>query len=200
VVVLLCAAVDGAARLDRWVTAARQRRAGQETAATRADGETAGTDVQAPAASASGGAGRVSLACAAAMCIVAVGLVPVFAFRNALNASFYHRNARQVAAARADAHVPDGVTVEATNYLGPALSARDTVLLWNGAGDSPLRPPWVVADVARKAFTFSSVQQQRQRVAWLERTGYQVVFQRRGYVVLHHVGGPSASTTGRSGG
>jgi uncharacterized membrane protein len=200
VVVLLCAAVDGAARLDRWVTAARQRRAGREAAERPADGEAAGTDAQAPAGPASGGAGRVSLACAVAMCIVAVGLVPVFAFRNALNPSFYHRNARQIAAARADAHVPDGVTVEATNYLGPALSARDTVLLWNGAGDSPLRPPWVVADVARKAFTFTSVQQQRQRVAWLERTGYQVVFQRRGYVVLHHVSGPGASSTGQSGG
>jgi uncharacterized membrane protein len=200
VVVLLCAAVDGAARLDRWVTAARQRRAGREAAERPADGEAAGTDAKGPAGPASGGAGRVSLACAVAMCIVAVGLVPVFAFRNALNPSFYHRNARQIAAARADAHVPDGVTVEATNYLGPALSARDTVLLWNGAGDSPLRPPWVVADVARKAFTFTSVQQQRQRVAWLERTGYQVVFQRRGYVVLHHVSGPGASSTGQSGG
>ena len=226
VVVLVCAAVDGAARLDRWVTRARQR-SGPAVAGSPADGAVAGspavgavagspadgavagervrtrgaaagTALQAPAR---GNAGTVSLACAAALCIVAVCLVPLFHFRAALHPSFFQRNARMNAAAAADAHVPDGVTVEAVNYLGPALSARDTVLLWDGDGSSPLRPPWVVADTARRQFTFSTRKEQRERIAFLKRTGYQVVFQQRGYIVLHRAGGQaSAGTSGRPAG
>jgi uncharacterized membrane protein len=207
VVILVCAAVDGAARLDRWVVRARARSGsapeGGGPGSPHSPAPTGAAPARAavsPAGSAGRGAGRVALGCAVAMCAVAVGLVPVFAFRAALTPQFFHRDARMTAAAAADAHVPDGVTVEAVNYLGPALSARDTVLLWNGAGDSPLRPPWVVADVSRKAFTFSSVIQQRERVALLERTGYRVVFHRRGYVVLQRAGAASASNSGRSGG
>jgi hypothetical protein len=136
-----------------------------------------------------------------AMCVVAVCLVPLFHFRAALHPSFFQRNARMNAAAAAVAHVPSGVTVEAVNYLGPALSARDTVLLWDGDGSSPLRPPWVVADTAKRQFTFSSREQQRERIAFLKRTGYQVVFKRRGYVVLHRTSGQAgAGTSGGSAG
>ena len=85
--------------------------------------------------------------------------------------------------------LPDGVTVEAVDHLGPQLSARDTVLLWDGDGSSPLFPPWVVADVAKREFTFATRAQQVRRVALLERSGYQVVFKRRGYIVLHRTGG-----------
>jgi len=193
VVVLVCAAVDGAARLDRWVTRARQRPA----PAIEGAGDRAGRPAGAGRAGGSGGI--VALGCAVAMCVVAVCLVPVFHFRAALHPSFFQRNARMNAAAAAVAHVPSGVTVEAVNYLGPALSARDTVLLWDGDGSSPLRPPWVVADTAKRQFTFSTRGQQRERVALLERTGYQVVFKRRGYVVLHRIGGQAnARTSGGS--
>ena len=217
VVILVCAAVDGAARLDRWVAA--RRRAGPAAAGSPADGaagpgvagQAAAGDAAAGEAAAEEAAGKaagqarpqvgpVGLGCALAMCVVAVCLVPVFAFGAALHPSFYHRDAQMRAAAAADAHVPDGVIVEAANQLGPQLSARDTVLLWNGAGQSPLRPPWVVADTARRQLSFGSLGQQRERVAYLERTGYQVVFQQRGYVVLHRVGGPpSASISGPTG-
>src|SRR5215471_17147716 len=156
VVVLVCAAVDGAVRLDRSPLLARWR-----------------------------SGGTVGLACAAAMCAVALFLVPHFAFKNAFHPSFYQRDARMNAAAAADAHVPDGVTVEAVDHLGPQLSARDTVLLWDGYGSSPLFPPWVVAGVAKREFTFDSLEQQATRVALLERSGYRVVFKRRGYIVLH---------------
>jgi hypothetical protein len=82
--------------------------------------------------------------------------------------------------------VPGGVTVEAVNPLGPQLSGRDTVLLWDGDGKhGPLRSPWVVADVARPEFTFTGVSQQRQDVALLLHNGYRIVFERDGYVVLH---------------
>ena len=143
------------------------------------------------------GAGVVALGCAVAMCALAVCLVPQFHFRAALHPSFFQRDARMNAAAAAVAHVPSGVTVEAVNYLGPALSARDTVLLWDGDGSSPLRPPWVVADTAKRQFTFSNRGQQRKRVAFLKRTGYRVVFRERGYIVLR---APSAGTSGRAAG
>jgi hypothetical protein len=92
------------------------------------------------------------------------------------------------AAAAAVAVVPSGVTVQAVNNLGPQLSGRDTVLLWDGDGKhGPLRPPWVIADVARLEFTFSSVAQQKQSVGVLLRSGYRTVFERDGYVVLHRV-------------
>ena len=81
------------------------------------------------------------------MIAVALALVPRFAFGVALQPSFYHRTFHERAEAAAAAAVPPGVTVEATNYLGPHLSGRDTVLLWDGDGTTPRFSPWVVADV-----------------------------------------------------
>jgi uncharacterized membrane protein len=182
VIILVFAAVDGAARLGRWSAEVREyitdRRSRPGVAPT----------VPAPGP----GPGRrrtgtVTLACSVAMIAVAVGLVPRFAFGAALHPSFYH-HPRMYAAAAADAAVPSGVTVEAVNSLGPQLSGRDTVLLWDGDGKTPRFAPWVVADVRRREFTFPSVQDQRRRVALLESRGYQVTFQRKGYVVLHAPG------------
>jgi hypothetical protein len=202
VIVLACAAVDGAARLDRWVTAVRQRRAGADSppAVPAADGT-----VPVPAADGAAppragrpparrGAGTVALICAAAMCAVAVFLVPRFAFGPALHSSFYHRNGEMRAIAAADAVVPSGVIVAAVNNAGSQLSGRDTVVLWDGDGGTPpLLAPWVVANIRNQQFTFHNVGEQKQRVAFLERHGYQVVFLRHGYVVLHRAGSPGAS-------
>jgi hypothetical protein len=105
------------------------------------------------------------------------------------------------AAAAAVAVVPSGVTVEATNFLGPNLSGRDTVLLWDGEGGTPpMLAPWVVANVRQRQFTFSSVAEQKQHVARLERNGYQVVFRRDGYLVLHRAGSGSATGPPATGG
>ncbi len=170
VVVLICAAVDGAARLDRTMLARRHE------AARR--GETGGATPW-----------TVALVGAAAMCAVAVVLVPKFAFGAALRPSFYRQDAQTRAEAAAVAAVPSGVTVEAVNNLGPNLSARDTVLLWDGDGGTPaLGSPWVIANVRQLQFTFTSVREQKQRVALLERNGYTVVFSRQGYLVLHRAG------------
>lgn len=176
VIILVLAAVDGAARLGRW-----SAEVGEYITDRRSR----------PGAAAPAGspahrlAGTVTLACSVAMMAVAVGLVPRFAFGAALHPSFFHRDARMDAAAAADAAVPSGVTVEAVNSLGPQLSGRDTVLLWDGDGETPRFPPWVVADVRRREFTFASVREERSRFTHLKRRGYQVVFRRDGYVVLH---------------
>jgi uncharacterized membrane protein len=175
VIVLACGAVDGAARLDRWVTRARQGRA------------LAGTSPRAGRS-----AGTMTLAAAAAICVVSVYVVPRFALGPALHPSFYHRTARETTAAAAVAAVPSGVTVEAVNHLGPQLSSRDTVLLWDGNGGSPLYPPWVLASMAGRQFTFHTVKQQEQRIALLRKHGYQTVFERGGFIVLHS---PDVSTS-----
>jgi uncharacterized membrane protein len=236
VVVLVCAAVDGAARLDRWVAWARQRLAARNataaTAATAAPAskpaslataDTATPDGSAPpdqatagtvAATASDapeqapagrkprlawarrlvtplpdGGGAVALFCAAALCLVGLYLVPKFAYEPALHPSFYHRTANMKAAAAADATVPSGVDVEAVPFLGSQLSPRDTVALWDGDGGTPaMWAPWVVANIRQKQFSWHTVAEQKQRVAFLEQHGYQVVFKRKGYVVLHRAG------------
>jgi uncharacterized membrane protein len=179
VIILVFAAVDGAARLDRWSAevrayfAARRGRPGTASPGPGAGHRPTGT---------------VALACSVAMIAVAIGLVPRFAFGAALHPSFYHRDAWARAEAAAAAAVPRGVTVEAVNYVGPHLSGRDTVLLWDGDGQTPVFSPWVVADVRHREFTFPSRRAERQRVALLEKHGYQVTFRRDGLVVLHAPG------------
>jgi uncharacterized membrane protein len=179
VIILVFAAVDGAARLDRW-----SAEVGEYFAARRGRPGTA----SAGAGAAHRPAGTVALACSIAMIAVAIGLIPRFAFGAALHPSFYHRTAWVRAEAAAAAAVPRGVTVEAVNYVGPHLSGRDTVLLWDGDGQTPVFSPWVVADVRHREFTFPSRRAERQRVALLEKHGYQVTFQRDGLVVLHAPG------------
>jgi uncharacterized membrane protein len=217
VIVIAFAAVDGAARFDRQLTAWRMRRAGraaladQAAAEAPADGapaeDDARPDVQPDAqpevqrgparVPAPAGQWALALVCAMAMCAVAIALIPRFSFDIALRPSFYHRTALMKAAAAADAAVPSGVTVAAANYLGPQLSGRDTVLLWDGDGGTPpYGAPWVVADVARPVFTFKSLTEQKQRVAQLESHGYKVVFSRDGYLVLHRPGPPTGSLSG----
>jgi uncharacterized membrane protein len=198
VVILACAAVDGAARLDRAWQARERRRAGPEHSGAAGDAAAEGGGTAAPggpAPASSWRAGPVGLACAAAMCAVAVVVVPHFAFGAALRPSFYHRDAQMNAAAAADAVVPGGVSVQAVNNLGPQLSARDTVLLWDGDGGTPpLGSPWIVANVRQLQFTFYSLREQRKRIALLEHSGYRVVFQRDGYVVLHRVGSQAGAS------
>ncbi|NUR87092.1 MAG: DUF2079 domain-containing protein [Nonomuraea sp.] len=150
VVILLCAGVDGLARLLRW--------------AGRADDK------------------GLRLAWAAAVCAIALTLVPKFALDQLYHPAFY-KEPRAEAAAEAVSKVPSGVTVEAPNTLGPALTSRTTVLLWSATRRGT---PWIVADTGRWDFPFASPQDQVNRVAELENEGYTKVYEREGYVVLHH--------------
>lgn len=119
---------------------------------------------------------------AAAVCVIAVAVLPKFAFASLLHTSWYDGGPRTGAARAVIDRVPDGVLVEASNYLGPHLSGRDRVLLWD---TTPRYAPWVVGDVEGRHFPFPSLEEQRERVRHLLANGYQVVFERDGYVVLH---------------
>jgi uncharacterized membrane protein len=114
-----------------------------------------------------------------------LALLPHFAFKRLFEPGFYHRDARARAAAALLPAVPTGALVEATNTMGPGLSARARVLLWDGR---PRWAPWVVADTGMVTFPFPSVGAQRDRVRILLRSGYSVVRQRDGYMVLNRPG------------
>jgi hypothetical protein len=75
------------------------------------------------------------------------------------------------------------VTVDAPQLLGPQLSGRDTVLLWGPAAASA-SAPWIVAQT-HWTFPFTSLAGQRAQLARLEQDGYQVIFGRGDYLVLH---------------
>ncbi|MEU9023544.1 DUF2079 domain-containing protein [Actinomadura sp. NPDC048394] len=163
VAALVLAAVDGAARLRRnaWLRS-RVRRLGR-----------LGHRL---------GAAWVP---AAGLLAAAIVTVPFFAFGDLGDPALYSRNERASAAAAAVAKVPDGALVEVANGVGPALSGRTRVLLWDW---QPRDAPWVVADVERRTFPFPSVAEQQRRVALLTASGYLEVFARDGYVVLHRAG------------
>ena len=73
--------------------------------------------------------------------------------------------------------------------IGPHLSARDTVVLWDGDGGTPpLLAPWVIANVTQVQFSFNSIGQEIKSVLFLEHHGYKIVFSRDGYLVLHRGG------------
>src|SRR5690242_1112383 len=174
VMILCCAAVDGAARLqrhwparwDRWLTYPFGR----------------------PAWLRRGGAAwPAATLWAAAICAAALVYLPSSPFGPLLKPGFYGTNARMRAAAAAVAHVPAGVEVEASNNIGPALSGRDTVLLLDG---TPRWAPWVVGDTIGLDFPFCTPSQQAQEVAYLRAHGYAQVFADDGYVVLHRPADP----------
>jgi uncharacterized membrane protein len=173
VMMLCCAAVDGAARLSRhwparwdgWLTYPFRR-----PGWLRRPGP-AGPRAWPPAT-----------LWAAAICAAALVYVPSSPFGQLLHPNFYGVNARMRAAAAAVAHVPAGVEVEASNNIGPRLSGRDTVLLLDG---TPRWAPWVVGDTTGLDFPFCTPRQQAQEVAYLRAHGYTQVFAADGYVVLH---------------
>ncbi|HEX5407744.1 MAG TPA: DUF2079 domain-containing protein [Pseudonocardiaceae bacterium] len=159
VVPLLCAGVDAVARVRRW--SARGR----------------------PVVRLAGA--RLGVLWVVAVLVIAVSTVHDFAFDQLLHGSSWQRTAAVRAEAGAVARVPSGVTVEAANPLGPRLTSRTTVVLWD---ELPRWAPWVVADTANQVFPFCSVAAQQARVDYLTGHGYRIVYSVAGYVVLHHPG------------
>lgn len=124
----------------------------------------------------------VKLAWSAGVLVVALTLVPKFALDQLYHPAFYKGDeVKSAAAAEALTKIPDGVTVEAVNSLGPALTGRTTVLLWTG---KPLDAPWLIADIARWEYPFGSPDDQRAQVEARLAQGYTKVFERDGIVVL----------------
>lgn len=153
VAVLVLAAADGAARLRGRARIARGR------------------------------LGRLpSAAPMAGILALTVACVPFFAYRHLADPALWRPNERARAASAAVARIPDGALVEAANGLGPALTSRARVLLWD---DRSHGAPWVIAQVERLEFPFGSLAEQRQRVERLKAVGYWEVFRRDGYIVLH---------------
>ncbi len=168
VMILVLAAVDGAARIQRhWparLTLDLRLALGR------------------PGQAIPGLIRRPATVWAAAVCVAAVAYFPFSPFGQLLHPKFYMVNARMRAAAQAIARVPSGVEVEAADNLGPRLSGRDTVLLLDG---TPRWAPWVVADTKGLDFPFCTPAQQAQEVSYLEAHGYRLIFTDDGYVVLH---------------
>ncbi|RFS85809.1 DUF2079 domain-containing protein [Actinomadura spongiicola] len=119
---------------------------------------------------------------AAAILSAMVICVPFFAYRHLADPALWKPNERSRAAAAAAAKIPDGALVEAANGVGPALSHRARVMLWDQRSRGA---PWVVAYVARLEFPFGSVADQRRRVEELAAEGYREVFRQDGYIVLY---------------
>jgi uncharacterized membrane protein len=193
VMMLCCAAVDGAARLqrrwperwDRWLprwpggtTHRSAARGGRPSRTPPRPPLPGGNDSPGPPRPPLGPA----TLWAAAICAAALVYFPSSPFGSLLHPGFYGVNARVRAAAAAVAHVPAGVEVEAANNIGPRLSGRDTVLLLDG---TPRWAPWVVGDTIGLDFPFCSPSQQAQEVAYLRAHGYSLVFAGDGYIVLH---------------
>ncbi len=184
VMMLCCAAVDGAARL---AVLARGDDPPQTPPAHGGAVLARGDDPpQTPFR------GLASLGCrlfrrpatlwAAAICVAALVYFPSSPLGSLLHPGFYGVNARVRAAAAAIAHVPAGVEVEAANNIGPRLAGRDTVLLLDG---TPRWAPWVVGDTTGLDFPFCSPSQQAAELAYLQAHGYSLVFADDGYLVLH---------------
>ncbi len=201
VMVLVLAAVDGAARIQRLtrvgITSGRPwprigRRPGDvppqlpgsmPAAATPVPASETSARTQPPAPVGRAARWQVPLAFvwAVAICIAAVAALPASPLGQLLHPRFYTVNARIEAAAVAASMVPDGALVEATDYVGPHLSGRADVLLLDG---TPRWAPWVVADTRGLDFPFCSPAQQAALVSYLQANGYTRVFSRDGYVVL----------------
>jgi uncharacterized membrane protein len=171
--VLVVAAADGGSRLAGWLSRPRTSRPhpyadNSKWLRVRMTGS------------------RGLVAVAAATCAAAIAVAPRFALASLATPGFYTGTSQTAAETAADAQVPGGVTVDAPQLLGPQLSGRDTVLLW-GPSSPSASAPWIVAQT-HWTFPFKTLTGQRAEIRGLEQHGYQVVFRRGAYLVLHRAG------------
>ena len=220
IIPIVLGAVDGAARLQRWINASWR----ESDSAVPLNGLTASPVMaEAPAspngstASPSGSTtmsprgsavllsglrrginlGRRNVAFGAAILfgVLALYTVPKFSLQAAFHYGFYVHSKKNAAAERAISLVPDGVTVQAPNRIGPHLSGRDTVLLWDGNGHTPIFTQWVIASDFGRNFGWTSKEQEKARIDLLLKHGYVIVAQEGEYIVMHAPNAPGAGTT-----
>lgn len=211
---IFCGAIDGAARLTRWVTDPRlgvwlargaQLRPVQPVAArvnsvrlytARLTGRLGGLRRRIGGNASGGSLVRGTLIAAFSFYIAYYGwhtarLYPMY---NVTKPAFWNTSTDKIIAAKhAAAHVPDNVLVAAATAVGPQLLSRDRVILWDEPGDRGYPDaPWVIADSARSSWPFPTMAAQKTDIQYLEHKGYQVVFQEDGYLVLHQ-GSPTTN-------
>lgn len=164
VVILLCAGVDGAARLVHAV--ARRGAVGGQ----RWLRPTLVTSF----------AGYVAVAAVATAHQYPLSVLAQYRFRHSPD------TASVAAAMAAVGRVPDDTVVAAAAQAGPRLLHKDKVILWSTPGDRHYpATPWVLADVRRPCYPFTDLAAQRAAVRLLQTRGYRVVFEDDGWVVLH---------------
>ena len=212
IIPIVLGAVDGAARLQRWITASRRdsdstvplkgstASPAMSAATTAPDDSTA--HLNGSTALLSGlrrgirlGRRNVAFGAAVLFGVLALYTVPKFSLAAAFHYGFYVHSKKNAAADRAISLVPPGVTVQAPNRIGPHLSGRDTVLLWDGDGHTPVFTPWVIASDFGRNFGWTSKEQEKERIDLLLKHGYVIVAQEGEYIVMHAPNAPGARTT-----
>lgn len=175
VVPLALGAVDGAVRLDKWLTWGWRSTTWQGTRARKL-GDWA--------------VGKVAPLMTALFLVTAIAFLPFFGWWQMLHPSFYHRNADATAEAHAASLIPSGVVVETTGNVGPFLLSRDTVEVWDCYGYTPITAPWIIANDKQQQFGFFHASRQRDRISWLKQQGYVVIWYDKptGYMVLRAPG------------
>jgi uncharacterized membrane protein len=166
IVPIALGAVDGALRLERWLTWLGLRW-GPLRGLRWLDG-------------------KLALGATGVFAVIALALVPRFEIGAMARSSFYERTPAEAAAAAAVAHVPAGVLVEAAGKVGPHLDAQDAVELWDVG--NPEIPPWVVVSVSARELGFHGLAAQVQWVDGLRARGYVTVFSQDGFLVMHAPG------------
>jgi hypothetical protein len=88
--------------------------------------------------------------------------------------------------------------MSAAMEMRAAVTGDSAATVQDGAGlpSGHLAP--VVVGVAKREFTFASRAQQIKRIGLLERSGYRVVFNRGGYIVLHRGSAPAGVHTSQA--
>jgi uncharacterized membrane protein len=173
VVPIALGAVDGAIRLDKWLTWAWRSTTRRGTKA-RAAGDWA--------------VGKVGPAVAVLFLVAAAAFVPFFAFKQLYEPSFYHRDINATAEAHAASLVPSGVVVAATGNVGPFLLNRDTVLVYDNDGQTSPFQPWVAGNDGTQAeFGYACQQVEVGQYQALIAHGYVIVWHDKatGYFVAH---------------
>lgn len=171
VVPIALGAVDGAVRLDKWLTWGWRSTTRQGTRARKV-GDWA--------------VGKIAPLITALFLATAIAFLPFFGWWQMLHSSFFHRNAVATAEAHAASLIPSGVVVETTGNAGPFLLTRDTVEVWDCYGDTPVIAPWIIANDKTQQFGFFHASKQQARITWLKQLGYTVVWYDKptGYMVL----------------
>ncbi|WP_170201439.1 DUF2079 domain-containing protein [Actinocorallia herbida] len=115
-----------------------------------------------------------------ALVAASLAFLPTTPFAHLVSPSFYRTPPHTTAAKQAAARIPDGATVDAVSSVGPFLSSRARVLLWDGA---PHYAPWAIIDTSRLQTPFPTLPDQRKAAADLL-SRCTPVWQQDGYQVL----------------